>query len=63
MTIGNLLVLFCGLIGLLRYLSFSDAFLKGVLPYLPGAIVKVVIAAILLSLYARFSKLMRSGLA
>lgn len=58
MTIGTLIILLCGGIGLLRFLDIGDAFALGIKPFIPGGFVKIVIGAILLSIYRRFSLLM-----
>ena len=58
MTIGTLIILIIGMLGLLRYLTIQDAFLKGVLPFLIGGLVKIVLGAILLSTYRRFRTLL-----
>lgn len=59
--LGTILILICGMLGLVRYLSTSDAFTKGVLPFLAGALVKVLLAAILISLIRRFQELMNQS--
>lgn len=56
---GSLIILSCGYIGLLRYLNFSDAFKYGVLPFLPGALVKIFLAIIIIGLVRRFKSLMK----
>ncbi|MEQ8908739.1 MAG: biotin transporter BioY [Vicingaceae bacterium] len=56
--LGTLTILMLGMLGLLRYLSLKEAFLKGVLPFLAGGLVKILLAAILISLISRFKKLM-----
>lgn len=58
--IGSLLILFIGMLGLLRYFDLKDALWKGVLPFLPGAIVKVFLASILIYVIQRFKGLMNN---
>lgn len=57
-TIASLLILFLGMFGLVRYLSFKEAFFKGIVPFLAGALVKVLLASILISVISRFQALM-----
>ena len=57
-TLGTLLILAAGLIGLLPYLDIKQAFMKGVLPFLPGALIKILLATILISVISRFQALM-----
>lgn len=57
---ATLLILISGWIGLLRFLSPTDAFFKGVLPFLPGAIVKIFLAFILISVVRRFIGIMKA---
>lgn len=61
MLIGSLIILLIGWLGLFRYLDAKDGFMKGVLPFLPGALVKIFLAAILLSVYRRFKQLLNMG--
>lgn len=56
--IASLLILANGWIGLLRILSPVEAFTKGVLPFLPGALVKWFLAIVLIALIRRFMGLM-----
>lgn len=58
MTIGTIIILFIGWLGLLRFLSGSEAFYKGILPFLPGALVKIFLGALLLSVIRRFTEFM-----
>jgi biotin transport system substrate-specific component len=58
MLVGSMLILFAGYIGLFRYLDFKEALIKGVLPFLPGALIKIVIGAALISLIKRFKNIM-----
>jgi len=60
MLIGSLLILLCGWLGLFRFLDAKSAFVKGVLPFLPGALVKILIGAILLSVIRRFKSFMKA---
>lgn len=61
MTLGTLVILLIGMLGLLRYIDLKTAFLKGVLPFLPGGLVKILLGAILLSTHRRFKSLMNLG--
>ena len=56
--VATLVILLCGFIGLLRFLSPAEAFSKGILPFLPGALIKWFLAVVLLALVRRFMKLM-----
>lgn len=58
LLLATLIILICGWLGLLRYLEPLEAFQKGILPYLPGALVKMTLAFILIGLYRRFRTLM-----
>ena len=58
MLIGSLVILLIGWLGLFRYLDWKEGLIKGVLPFLPGALIKVFLGAILLSVYRRFKQLM-----
>ena len=58
MLYGSIIILICGALGLLRYMDFNEALSKGALPFLPGALVKVTVSAILLSIISRFNRLM-----
>ncbi len=58
MLAGSLLILLIGYLGLFRYLDFKEALMKGVLPFLPGALIKIVVGAALISLIKRFQKVM-----
>jgi len=60
MLIGSLLILLCGWLGLFRYLDANTAFAKGVLPFLPGALIKITIGAILLSVIRLFKSFMKA---
>jgi len=46
MLLGTLLILFCGWSWLSYHLGPLHAFLKGILPFIPGAIIKIVLGAI-----------------
>ena len=48
------------MLGLLRYFDLKDALWKGVLPFLPGAIVKIFLASILIYVIQRFKGLMNN---
>ena len=54
LTVGHLIILLCGGIGLLRFLDIGEAFSLGIKPFLPGGLVKIILGAILLSTYRRF---------
>lgn len=56
--VATLLILASGWLGLLRFLSPTDAFSKGILPFLPGAFAKIVLAVILVTLTRKFMGLM-----
>ena len=56
--IATLFILLIGWIGLLRYLSPMEAFYKGILPFLPGALIKWFLAVVLIALARRFMGLM-----
>ncbi len=56
--VATLVILLAGWIGLLRFLSPTEAFSKGILPFLPGALIKLFLAVILVGLSRRFMKLM-----
>lgn len=58
MFIGTLIILLFGWLGLLRFLDPEIALRKGILPFLPGALAKIVLGAILLSVYRRFKNFM-----
>ena len=58
MLIGTLIILLIGWLGLFRFLEPKEAFMKGILPFLPGALVKILIGAILLSVHRRFKMLL-----
>ncbi|MFT6198779.1 MAG: biotin transport system substrate-specific component [Vicingaceae bacterium] len=60
MLIGTLLILLCGWIGLFRFLDGKEAFVKGILPFLPGAFIKIIIGALLLSVVRRFKGFMKT---
>lgn len=60
MFLGTVIILLCGYLGLFRFLDAKTAFVKGVLPFLPGALVKIIIGAILLSIVRRFKGFMKS---
>ena len=60
MLIGSILILLCGWLGLFRFLDGKTAFVKGVLPFLPGALIKLTIGALLLSVIRRFKSFMKA---
>ena len=60
MLLGTLIILLVGWLGLLQFLDTKQAFLKGVLPFLPGALAKIFLGAILLSVYRRFKSIMNA---
>jgi len=57
--IGSLIILLFGYLGLLRFEDSKTAFLKGVLPFLPGMLIKILVGAVLLSIYRRFKNFMK----
>ncbi|MAY84461.1 MAG: hypothetical protein CMP59_10050 [Flavobacteriales bacterium] len=59
LLLATILILLCGWLGLLKFLEPLEAFKKGILPYLPGALIKMVLAFIIIGLYRRFRGLMR----
>lgn len=59
MLIGSLIILLCGWLGLFRFLDAKTALVKGVIPFLPGALVKILIGAILLSVIRRFKNFLK----
>jgi len=59
LLLATLIILLGGWLGLLRYLEPQVAFQKGILPYLPGAFVKISLAFIIIGLYRRFKGLMK----
>lgn len=48
MALGTAVIFLFGVLGLLRYMTLVDALASGVLPYLPGAVLKIALAAALL---------------
>ena len=60
MLIGTILILLFGWLGLFRFLDPQTALVKGVLPFLPGALVKIIIGAALLSVFRRFKLLLKT---
>ncbi|MBL4708463.1 MAG: biotin transporter BioY [Flavobacteriales bacterium] len=61
MLIGTLIILLCGWLGLFRYLEPMDAFKKGIIPFLPGGLTKILLGAIILSVVRRFKNVMSLG--
>jgi len=58
LLLASLIILLCGWLGLLRFMDLAVAFQKGIVPYLPGALIKMVLAFIIIALYRRFRTLM-----
>lgn len=58
MSLGTIVILICGGIGLLRFLDFPDVLKYGIRPFLAGAFVKIIVGAMLLSAHRRFIALM-----
>lgn len=56
MLIGTIIILLFGASFLLRFLPPIECITKGVLPFLIGGIIKVVLGAILIYAYHFFSK-------
>lgn len=54
MTLGTLVIFFFGVIGLLRFTGVEQVIQLGVLPFLPGAAIKIGLAAALLPQGKRF---------
>ena len=50
--IGTVIILLCGFAWLIQFIGVEYAFTKGVAPYLPGAILKIIIGS-LVSFYAK----------
>ncbi len=48
MALGTAVIFLFGVLGLLRYMTLVDALASGVLPYLPGAVLKIALAAAVL---------------
>jgi len=59
MTIGTVIILICGGIGLFRFLEFSGILQKGILPFLPGTLVKMLVGAVFLSVYYKIKLLLK----
>lgn len=57
--IGTAVILICGGIGLLRYMDLGSALSKGILPYLPGGLIKILIGAILLAVFSKVRSLLK----
>ncbi len=62
-TLGTVVILVCGYLGLFRFLDPSEAFIKGVKPYLLGAFVKIMLAVILLTVFYKLKALMNNKVA
>lgn len=54
---GTLLILVVGGIGLLWFLPPKEVFIKGILPFLPGGLVKIILGAILITVYTKVKSL------
>lgn len=54
MLIGNVLIYALGVAGLLRFMSPADAWVKGVLPFVVGDVIKIGLAAVLLPVVWRW---------
>ena len=50
MTLGTAIIFICGLAGLAIYLDEGNLFALGLVPFLPGAALKIILAALLLSM-------------
>lgn len=51
--IGSVLILFFGAIFLLRFIPLEEALSKGVKPFIPGAFIKLLLAAVILAVYGK----------
>lgn len=56
--LGSIVILIFGYLGLLRFVDPETAFHKGVFPFLAGTLIKVFVAAALISAYRRFRQVM-----
>lgn len=61
MALGTVVILIIGYIGLFRFLSPIEAFMKGVKPYLLGGLIKVLLASFLLWVYYQLKGLMNNN--
>lgn len=57
--LGSAIILFFGALLLLRFMEFESVYLKGVRPFLAGALVKVLIGSILLTFYYKVSSFLK----
>lgn len=57
--VGSFIILLCGGLGLLRFLPVEEIFSKGIVPFLPGAIVKITIGAAILAVVKKVSDLFK----
>ncbi len=53
MTLGTAIIFLCGLAGLAIYLDEGDLLALGLVPFLPGAALKIILAALVLSMGRR----------
>ncbi|MEQ8625609.1 MAG: biotin transporter BioY [Vicingaceae bacterium] len=60
-TFGTLLILVTGGIGLLLFLPAYEIFAKGILPFLAGGLVKIILASILIAVYTNVTSLIRNN--
>ena len=58
MLVGTLIILLIGGLGLLWFLPANEILAKGVIPFLPGALVKILLGAILLAVFTNVKKLL-----
>jgi biotin transporter BioY len=51
LLVGSILILICGGIGLFWHIPADQIFIQGISPFLPGALIKILVGAILLSVF------------
>ncbi len=59
MLVGSTVILIIGGIGLLWFLPANEIFDKGILPFLPSALVKILLGAIFLSVFTNVNRLLK----
>lgn len=60
-SIGTALILIFGFVGLLFFIGPLEAFQKGVLPFLIGAVLKIIIAIIIAYLHGKFRSIVSAN--
>jgi biotin transport system substrate-specific component len=58
MTVGTIIILLSGAIGLLFIIPAEDILPKGIKPFLPGGLIKIFLGAVLLYVHNRFKHFM-----